>query len=299
MRRAPLPDRFRSGAFRVRDAADDLNRNRLRAHDLDRPVWGIRRHDVADDALRDRVEAFAARLRPEVFFSHTTAALLHGIPLPWWHERHPLVHAAILAPGRAPHANGLRGHRLDGRTRIVTRDGLRVTSPSDTWRDLASMLTLVQLVAAGDRIVHHRDPMAGTAELAATIRRSSGRRGIATLRAALPLLDDRAESPPESELRVILELGGLPPPRINHVVVDAEGGQARRVDLAYDDLLFAIEYQGDYHRTRTQWRRDMTRRSQLEAAGWYVLEVNADDLRRPGELISRIHAVLARRARIR
>jgi very-short-patch-repair endonuclease len=38
----------------------------------------------------------------------------------------------------------------------------------------------------------------------------------------------------------------------------------------------------------------MTRRSRLEAAGWTVIEINADDLRDPNELIDRIATTLRR-----
>ncbi|MBU1589284.1 MAG: hypothetical protein KKH51_15270 [Actinobacteria bacterium] len=58
-----------------------------------------------------------------------------------------------------------------------------------------------------------------------------------------------------------------------------------------------LEYQGDYHRSMSQWRKDMTRRSRLEAQGWYVMEINADDLGDPVELVARIRSVLARRTR--
>lgn len=296
MRRAALPDGYRSGVFPVRGAPGaGIARNRLRAHDLETPIWGTRRADRPDDAFRGRLEAYAARLRSDVFFSHATAARLHGIPLPLTHERDPDVHIAVHAPSRAPHATGIRGHRLHPRAQIVTRYGLRVTSACDTWRDLGSVLTMIELVAAGDHIIHHRAPVASSAELAAIVRAAGRCRGVASLRAALEFLDDRAESPPESELRVILALGGLPPPRINYEVVQTERGHDARVDFAYDDLKFAIEYQGDYHRSKGQWRKDMTRRGRLEAQGWYVMEVNADDLRDPGELTARIHTVMVGR----
>jgi very-short-patch-repair endonuclease len=57
-----------------------------------------------------------------------------------------------------------------------------------------------------------------------------------------------------------------------------------------------IEYQGDYHRkVQGQWRKDMTRRSRLEAQDWVVIELNANDLRDPDELASRIRMILRRR----
>ena len=79
------------------------------------------------------------------------------------------------------------------------------------------------------------------------------------------------------------------------MLVDTETGKNVRTDFAYPLRKFALEYQGDYHRTRSQWRRDMTRRSRLETQGWYVMEINADDLKDPVELIARIRAALARR----
>ncbi|CAN5288929.1 hypothetical protein BH11ACT3_BH11ACT3_15600 [soil metagenome] len=98
---------------------------------------------------------------------------------------------------------------------------------------------------------------------------------------------------------MILQIGGLPMPDINHVVVRTETGTSIRTDFSYRELKFAIEYQGDYHRTREQWRKDMTRRAHLEDRGWYVLELNADDLRDPAELCRRVLGILARRAAAR
>jgi very-short-patch-repair endonuclease len=53
----------------------------------------------------------------------------------------------------------------------------------------------------------------------------------------------------------------------------------------------ALEYQGDYHRTKKgQWRADMSRRSKFEALGWRVMELNANDLKDPAELVDHIRA---------
>jgi len=119
-----------------------------------------------------------------------------------------------------------------------------------------------------------------------------GRRGMTTIRQALPLLDDRAESPPESMLRVILALHGLPKPTINHSIVNTETGQAVRPDFTFSEQKLILEYQGDYHRTKEQWRKDMTRRSRLESHGWRVMEINWDDLKDEIELVARIRRLL-------
>ena len=56
-----------------------------------------------------------------------------------------------------------------------------------------------------------------------------------------------------------------------------------------------LEYQSDYHSDPENFRADMTRRARLEADGWFVMLINANDLRDPGELIARIRTVLASR----
>jgi very-short-patch-repair endonuclease len=85
----------------------------------------------------------------------------------------------------------------------------------------------------------------------------------------------------------------LPEPDVNYVVVNTETGRDIRLDLALRSYKLVIEYQGDYHRSKDQWRKDMTRRTRLEAQGWRVMELNADDLRDPVELVARIQRTLA------
>jgi len=96
----------------------------------------------------------------------------------------------------------------------------------------------------------------------------------------------------------MLQEHGLVDAKINRVVVRATHGRDIRCDFIFQRERVAVEYQGDYHRTRAQWRADMTRRSRLEADGWYVIELNADDLTDPAELVGRIRLVLARQRRL-
>jgi very-short-patch-repair endonuclease len=83
---------------------------------------------------------------------------------------------------------------------------------------------------------------------------------------------------------------------VNRVLVRLDdGGSAIRTDLAFTEYRVVLEYQGDYHRlSREQWRKDMTRRSRLESKNWIVIEINADDLRDPVELVARIETALAK-----
>ena len=294
MRRMPLPPELARSPFTVRDS--QLPPKRLRADDLDRSVRGVRvARSSAPLTLLERCRMLALRLRDDAVFSHTTAALLHGAPLDWRWETSPLIHVTVPADEASPHARGLRGHHAPFPvTDVALVSGVRVASAARTWCDLSALLPLDDLVAAGDYFVHHRMPLTTIPELSRRVRQMTGRRGVRTAREALPLLHDRADSHPESRLRVMLVHAGFRP-EINHVLIDTETGRERRPDFLLRDQRLILEYQGDYHRTKEQWRKDMTRRSQLEAQGRRVMELNADDLKDPAELVYRIHALIARR----
>jgi len=293
----PLPRHLTGVPFAVSAAAEaSVSAKRLRGRDLDRSIWGVRRQKSLPDTLTARCRAFALRMPADAVFSHATAALLVNAPLPLRLELSTSVDIAVPAPGRAPHARGIRGHaiRLNDDDVVVT-SGVRHTSPERTWCDLAATLTLFELVALGDFVIHWRLPLASVAQLSAKSLAYAGQPGMARIREALPLLSDRSESPPESALRVVIVQAGLPTPRVNYELVHLETGSTVRTDLAFEKYKVLLEYQGDYHRTsKGQWRRDMTRRSRLEAAGWIVIEINADDLRDPVELVARIESALSR-----
>lgn len=244
---------------------------------------------------------FAARLPADTFFSHSTAAQILEVPLPWRLEQSLDIHAGLPDPQRAPHANGLRGHRLRLEPDdLITVQGLTITSPGRTWQDLATQLSVPDLVAAGDFLIHHRMPLVAIDELIDRARCSGRRHGAGRMRASASLLDPRAESRPESHLRVVLRAAGLEGFTVNHEIVATDGGGSdMRTDFAFVELKLAIEYQGDYHRSKEQWRRDMTRRGRLEEDGWIVMEINADDLRNPVELVARIRRRLALRGPFR
>ena len=115
-------------------------------------------------------------------------------------------------------------------------------------------------------------------------------------RAAAAFADPRAESPPESRLRLLLARAGLPAvPQF--VVRDADGRFVARVDLAYPELCLAVEYDGAWHAEDGQFARDRQRLNRLVAAGWVVLHVTAADLRRPDQLVARVRALRAARGR--
>jgi very-short-patch-repair endonuclease len=150
------------------------------------------------------------------------------------------------------------------------------------------------LVAAGDFLIHHRQPLATIEALAAGAARFPRHRGHRRLATALALLDERSESPRESHLRVILHQAQIA--TVANFPIRTTGGFDYRVDLAIPRRMIVIEYQSDeFHGDPAARRHDMTRRARLEADGWFVMELNADDLANPGELVPRVRQVITRR----
>lgn len=236
---------------------------------------------------------------PHAFFCGPTAARLLKVPLPWHLEQSPLVHVAVPPGNRAPTGRTVRGHTLTiDPDDIRERDGLRISSPESTWCTLGATLGLAELIAAGDFLIHHRLPLSNRNALAAALDSFVGRRGLRQLRAALPLLDERSESPQESILRAIVILGGVQCVTANHPI-RTSGGFRYRADLAIADRKFILEYQSRFHDGAKEFRADMTRISRLEADGWRVMQVNRDDLDDPQELLYRIRTALRARAKVR
>ena len=122
----------------------------------------------------------------------------------------------------------------------------------------------------------------------------AGSRGAARARRAVALADARAESQPESRVRIILALAGLyAVPQF--AVRDANGACVARVDLALPDRRVAIEYDGARHAEPGQFAKDRRRLNALVTAGLTVLHVTAVDLRDPVALVGRVEALLAMR----
>ncbi|HET7742180.1 MAG TPA: hypothetical protein VFL67_16150, partial [Mycobacterium sp.] len=122
-----------------------------------------------------------------------------------------------------------------------------------------------------------------------------GRRGIVHVRQLIPLADALAESPMESEARLMMLDGGLPSPALQYEVIDADG-RLWRLDFAWPDVKVAVEYDGfDWHSDPVAFRRDRLKRAALLEMGWSVMSIVFDDVRRrPCEAVRRIETELNR-----
>ena len=133
------------------------------------------------------------------------------------------------------------------------------------------------------------------AELWRAAIEQAGRRGIVAVRELLPLADERAESPMESEARLAMIDGGLPIPELQYEIIDGNG-EVRRVDFAWPDERVAVEYEGlDWHSGAEAMRRDRTRQTALMDVGWIVIAIVFEDVRyRAWDFVARIDRQLRR-----
>lgn len=111
----------------------------------------------------------------------------------------------------------------------------------------------------------------------------------------LELVDAGAQSPRETWLRVLLIDAGLPIPTTQIPVYDDYGQLVGYLDMGWEDIKVAAEYDGEQHRKdRRQYTWDVRRLETLERLGWIVIRVVAGD--RPIDIIRRVSEAIARRA---
>jgi hypothetical protein len=235
-----------------------------------------------DTELTAGLRAHAAWLwsrRRGVVAGHSASAL-HGAK--WIDDR---ASAELLYEHRRP-PSGIRtwSDRVaeDEKQRIT---GIASTMPARTALDLACRCPVGKAVAAIDALARPTDLKAIDVEILA--QRYRGRRGIRRARVALSLVDPGAESPRETWLRLLLIHAGFPPPQTQIPVYDGYGALVAVLDMGWEDLKLAVEYEGDHHRTdRRQFNRDIRRAEAVADLGWIDVRITAEDT--PGGIIARV-----------
>jgi hypothetical protein len=264
-----------------------LTRKQLRERSYRRLVQGV----YADPGLpfdhKLRCTGVALVLPPGASIGGHSAAAWHGAPFA--SATDPVT--VIRPPGllwKGPRE--VRVHQSElAHNEIEVRDGVPVTSPWRTAWDVAALEPLGTAVAALDAMV--REGTVDEAGLGAMAIAGAGRWGVGRVRRAFPLIDPRAESPPESRVRVALVLAGLEP--IPQYEVWEDGALLGRVDLAFPNERLVIEYEGAYHFEGTQITRDDARFQRLIAAGWRVIRLSAVDLRALDAVVARVRLALS------
>jgi hypothetical protein len=311
MSRAPrVPRELSFLPFRGSDAvAEGLLTRRM----LDRPTWCrllpdvyVHRDGYRDDDHRMWCEAVALKLPAGAAIGGLSAAYLWGVDLL---PRRPANPVTVVLPGPARirvHPRIRASPSRLARHDVTDFGGPPVTTGPRTAFDLGRQLPRTEALVAVDALLHRR--VLTRAALAGYLDAHPGWPGNAQLREVLALAEPLSESPMETRLRLIVHDAGLPLPAVQHEVHTPVGTSTStstrtsarrfvaRVDLAYPDWRIAIEYEGDHHRERARFRRDVARLDALRVAGWLVLRFTADDvLRNSGRIAQNIAAAIRER----
>ena len=255
-----------------------------------RVVKGVYVDAVCPDTLELRAAALALVTPESAVVTDRTAAWLHGV--------------SVLAKNDHLAVPPVTVFRLAGYTRIRTRSniggersllvrdievvhGVRVTTPLRTALDLGRLTRRDDAIGCLDALL--ATGRFSRAELLAEIPRFRGFRGVVQLRELAPLADERAESMPESVLRLRWIDAGLPAPETQQWICDRFGEPIYRVDLGSNTVPYAAEYDGEeFHTEPAQRAHDERRRRWIHSRGQLL------DVFTKGDLYGSPVAVMAR-----
>jgi hypothetical protein len=215
-----------------------------------------------------------------------SAAAIHGAK--WVDAHRP---AEVLWQNRRP-PRGI--HAWSDRTaddEVEVIGGIRVTTPARTALDLACRYPFDEAVAAIDALARATKLKMADVELLA--ERYSGRRGIRDARKVLDLVDPGAESPRETWLRLLVIRNGFPRPQTQIPVYDEYGALVAVLDMGWEHIKLALDYEGDHHRNPVRFNKDIRRHDDVTELGWIDIRVTSRDTE--GGIIGRLTAEWRRR----
>jgi enamine deaminase RidA (YjgF/YER057c/UK114 family) len=256
-------------------------------------------NDSPEQQHRRQILATLPRLAAGAVISHGSAAVLHRLPV--WPEAIDRVHLTRnrAGGGKSRRLVQVHGTPLEPSETVVV-DGVLVTSLARTVVDLCRTLPYDHAVAAGDKAL-----ASGLIAAEADLVLSTLGRGPGTGRArqALAFLDGRSESAGESMSRVLLARDGLPPPELQHDILDSVGRFIARPDFTWRAHRTVGEFDGRIKYGRLlqpgQHAEDViyaekVREDALRDLGWQVVRWIWADLYRPGVIRDRLTRAFAR-----
>jgi hypothetical protein len=272
--------------------SEAVNSGKLRPHQLRSrfravfPDVYVRRDQ--QPTLRDRAVAAWLWSHRQGVIAGLTAAAWQGSK--WVDERLPVE--LVWSNARPP--RGVRTYDIRLLPEEVTVvAGVPVTTPERTAFDIGRRKAMGKAIAHLDALM--RATGTKTDEVLQIADRHRGARGLRQLETAVALVDPGSQSPKETWLRLLLVRAGLPRPTTQIQVMAAGGAQVYYLDMGWEDLMVAAEYDGEQHRLdRWQYTRDIRRREALDRLGWIVIRVTVSD--RPADIIGRVRDALEFRA---
>jgi very-short-patch-repair endonuclease len=220
-------------------------------------------------SFRQRIIAAYLWSRREAVVSGLAASALHGAK--WIDDDSPVE--LIWGNARSP-SGVLTRDQLLLENEIQRLDGLRVTTPERTAFDIGRRGRLDDAVARLDALAQATDLKVSAVE--ELVSRHRHTRGLRQLESVLNLLDAGAESPKETWLRLLVIRAGYPRPRTQIPVLSPDGSRWYYLDMGWEDIKLAAEYDGDHHRTtRELFAYQIERAEDLHELGWTVVTAAA------------------------
>jgi very-short-patch-repair endonuclease len=221
------------------------------------------------------------------FASHFTAARVQELPVP----THPKEHVSVFHANDRRRTAAVECHVATRGAAVLQVRGVRISRPDQTFIELASQLTLVDLIVVGDAIVAKKWLTAD--ELDAACERSPDKHAR-TASCAARYVREGVDSPMETRLRMLIVLAGLPEPTVNFTIRDDFGKVVRRLDLSYPGLRVMVEYDGRQHaESPDQYASDVYRREEFDRRGWRIVTVTSEGIYRvPEQTLMRVRDAL-------
>ncbi|MDA3649037.1 DUF559 domain-containing protein [Saccharopolyspora indica] len=277
---------------RAQALSSGITDNQLRkSGEYRRVVHGVYCSSAVEITHSLRCHAAALVLPSSSIITGRSAATLYGVPLARAHDR---VEVLVSGSKYVNRRFGLRCWSVKSWAfERVEWAGIHLATIERTMLDLLARNPQRTAVAAGDALIH-----AGLADRQMISEFLAGRHdhGIVRARNAAALLDGRAESIPESELRVaLLQAGFRFTPQFE---IHDDFGFVARVDLALEEAKIALEYDGAWHADPARHALDQERLRRIRRCGWHVIIVTAERLyQRLPELVAEVGAAVAARRR--
>ena len=281
-----LPEPLATAPFTVDSArAAGVSADRLRRQDVVHVGRGIYRPSDWNFELEAAARALSAA-SPGAWISHVTAARLHCQLLPPWLADSTELHLSKPRTLPSVRRKGILGHTLLAMDdEIESVDGMRISTRSRTWLDLARRISVSDLVCMGDQLIRiPREAFEGRTQpydtldgLRALVSRHPNLQGVLRAREALDLMRVGSDSAPESLLRLAMADAGLPEPDLQLALRPGDA-VSPTADLGYRHRRLAIQYDGEHHLLDAQILSDRRRDKAFESVGWTVLILNKDDL---------------------
>lgn len=253
--------------------------HRVRAGEVFRVCRGV--YSARPPDTTSRLRALDLLSDVPIVACMNTAAAMYGFDT----EQDDRTH--ILDPGvRIRTSLDLIVHQRIGAP-LKKLDGRLATAPAWTAIEVARTLKRPRVLAVLDAAL--RSGTCTRTELQQALEEQRGRRGVVAVRELLPLADARAESPMESEMRLVFIDWELPTPELQYEIRDLHG-QLWRLDFAWPEYRVAAEYDSmEWHANPVAVKHDRIKTARLQEMDWTSVPTVVDDIRQyPVELCTRI-----------